>query len=252
MEESLKNKIKKLLALQEGAAKIGSIEEAANAAEKVRALLLKHNLDLYSIQKEGQPETVETHTFNPEEFSPKTEGDWVTLLIAVIARHHLCSTIGTGKARSRVYVIGKPSNAEMVHFITEQLINRIRPMARGAFKNYKGFEKRNTFIRGFLRGAVQGISAQLSEAAAREKYNADQDAKKNLIGTTALMTQSMMLTNKIEIEKYIKEKYRVGPGKQASKLQSTSGRAQGYEAGKSININKGLGSNGPKATKFLG
>jgi len=250
MEDSLKKKIQKLLALQESAAKIGSIEEAANATEKIRALLMKHNLDLYSIQKEGKEEEIEQSMLYPEELSPKTEGDWVKYLTHVIARHNMCEAIGTGRARGIMYIIGKPSNVEIVHYLIEQLINRIRPMGRKAFTEYNGFEKRNTFLRGYYRGAVKGIDYQLDLAGARERNHAEQDRKQSLIGTTALMTQHMLARNKQEIEAYLKKNFKIKLGRTSS-LSSSSGRAQGFEAGKSMNINKGLGSSGPKATKFL-
>ena len=47
--ESIIEKVQKLLRLQKGAEDIGSLEEAANAAEKVQTLLLKHNLEMADI-----------------------------------------------------------------------------------------------------------------------------------------------------------------------------------------------------------
>lgn len=247
MEKSLKEKIRKLIALQEGAQKIGSIEEAANAAEKIRALLMKHNLDLYSIQKEGHEEETEMQTFDTGELSVKTEGDWINMLTRVIAEFHLCEAIGTGKARSWIYVIGKPSNVEIVWYTVEQLANRIRPMAREAFKTYKGLEKRNTFIRGYLMGAVWGIRKQLAEKAAKEAWAAKQDRDNNLIGTQALMMVNMTVKHRIDNEAY-KKKVMTTTTARVKSTKSISGKVIGTQAGYGMSINAGIkggSSSGP-------
>lgn len=252
IDNSLKEKIRKLLALQEGAHKVGSIQEAANAADKIRALLMKHNLDLYSIQKEGQEETTDEIKVDTGAYSTKTEGDWVAELAAVIAKFNLCTVIGTPKARSYIYLIGKPSNTELCWYIIEQLINRLRPMAREAFKVYTGPEKRNTFIRGFYRGAVQGIHKQLAEKARKEEYDADQDRSNGLLGTTALMTVNMVAKHNADNQAYIKARYRVKPGR-ATRLSSLSGRAAGQKAGYGMSINSGLKDSGSSSPKgYLG
>lgn len=242
MDENLLKKIKRLLALQESAQKMGSIEEAANAASKVRDLLMKHNLDLYSVQKwEERPkeEQIDKAEFDTSTLSTKVEGDWVRQLAEVISRFNMCRVIGTGHSRGIIFIIGTPTNTQITWYTVEQLVVRIRGMAKEAFKVYRGAEKRNTFIRGYLRGAIEGIGKKLGEERAREQFQAQQDRESGLQNTNALMVVGMGVQMMSKVESYMKSNFRLKT-KATSSLSSTGGRAMGKEAGYRMGIHKGV------------
>ena len=120
-------------------------------------------------------------------------------------------------------------------------------MAKSAFKVYRGHEKRNTFIRGFLRGASEGIKAQLAENAQREAWKAKEADKAGPQATETqkmeIMNINMQLQEIRRVEQFINDTIRFSKKTSSgSSLSGRSGRTQGFEAGKKINISSGLGS----------
>lgn len=244
LDPKILEKLRKLLALQE---KAGTTEEAANAAAKIRDMLLKYNLDMEAVKRSDptKVEEVRQASYNPEDLTMRHEGKWVTKLTGVIARHNMCQLILT--RGDWVYIIGTKSNVQITWFLVEQLVNRLRPMSREYFARYEGAEKRNTFFRGFFLGAVDGISSTLSKEAAREVYNAKQAHTSKLeqrpldeTQTQAIALTTMLVKEQKRVEDYISSNFRLGKGKTIGKSKSQSGREIGYEAGAGMSINKGI------------
>lgn len=258
-------KIQKLMKLEEGAKTVGNIEEAANAAAKIRDILMKYNLDLYTVQTAGDQTTKEVPITDmdrqPEEFTKPHEGDWVKRLTKTIAPFYLCKAFGySGKSSGmKVNIVGTPTNIEILWYTVEQLVNRLRPMSRESFREYKGHEKRNTYFRGFFTGAVDGIHHQLGENARREKWRAEQAELQRRNGvdisdndTTSIMVINMQLQQQRKVETYIRDNMSFSSSKGSGPrgTSSQSGRAFGYETGKSINISSGIGTSIPKSRRL--
>jgi hypothetical protein len=261
--EGLLKKLRGLLKAEESWKSSGTEEDliqAANASAKIRAILLKHNLDMQSVKASDTQATedqkINHQTFDPETLTKPHEGKWVRELSKVIARYNMCELLFINPKSDSFYLIGTGTNIQVVWYIIDQLSNRLRLMAKAAFKVYDGKEKRNTFIRGYYLGAVKGIQVQLAENAAREKYNATQATQSmlNQIQPTedqsmALSIASMQVTIMRKNTDYMHSTFSVGSSKSsAPKSKSIGGRAQGYEAGKSININGGLGAGSSRPT----
>lgn len=243
MDNKVIDKIRKLIKLEESATKVGSIAEAANAAERIRELLQAHNLEMsqISMQEPEKEEAVTSDRFYPEELTKPHEGDWIRSLTEVIGRFNNCRVIGTGKSVGAIYIVGTQTNSQVTWYTVSQLSNRLRPMAKQAWKDYKGFEKRNTFIRGYYIGAVRGIDTKLTEEKERERAQASKDRNNGLENTNALMIVNMddLMTKKVQ--SYINANFNVGT-RRARTTKSASGWSQGFEAGKSMSINSGVGS----------
>lgn len=249
-------KIQKLMKLEEGAKKLGNIEEAANAAGKIRDILMKHNLDLYTVQNAGDQTQKEApiikDDYQPEDFTKPHEGDWVKRLVKTIAPFYLCKCFGyTNTAMGlKVTIIGTATNVEIVWYTVEQLVNRIRPLSRDAFKAYTGHEKRNTFFRGFFRGAVEGIQYQLAENAQREVYKAKEAEERKRAGkpiaeleSTAIMFIGMQVQEQRRVQQFIDHNINFGNStRKGSSLSGVGGKQTGFETGKKINIASGVGS----------
>lgn len=250
LPKDLVEKIQKLLRLQERA---GSIEEAANAASKVRAMLLKYNLDLETVQMAGgsssQEEPICRPSFNTDELTKKSEGGWIRSLTEAIAKQNMCTVIGTGQTIGLIYIIGTATNAELVWYMVEELSHRIRGMSREAFRKYDGREKRNTYFRGYYVGAVQGIRSQMEakieeeRAAARivETYEAIDRTSEQC---TQLATVRMIDRMKEKVNDFISEEFPRLGYKKSTRLSGIGGRAQGMRDGSTMNL--GTGSRGQR------
>ena len=145
-------KIQKLMSFTEDRG--ASLNEAEVAAKKAQELLFKYNLTM---------QDVDVHTPQDErilgdeyrDLGPgwkKSEGRWIIELYSCIARYNLCSIVtGWSYAQDRcpktwaVYVIGKKVNVELVYFMCQQLISRIRILEKETWAAYQGREKKGRF-----------------------------------------------------------------------------------------------------------
>ena len=250
LPKALVTKIQALLRLQESANAIGSIEEAANAASKIRNLLLKHNLELQDILAQGGTNAVEEPIvqplYNPNDFTRPHEGKWITTLTDTIARFNMGRVIITknrATGEDNIYIIATKSNAELIWYTVEMLSDRIRPMAKAAFSKYVGPEKRNTYIRGYYLGACAGIREQLTknredeinEARMLESMKVE---SRNESQTTQLAIANMLQVNERKLTNYIQENFRLRSGS-GPKSKGMNGRQQGKVDGSNMNLGVG-------------
>jgi hypothetical protein len=109
-------------------------------------------------------------------------------------------------------------------------------MAKDAFRNYTGPEKRNTFLRGFYKGAVQGIEERLRSDEAERKSQEQLTIENKDMGL-------MIVSEKKQVIQYIAENFKVRSVAQKG-LMSQDGRSQGLAAGRTMGIHAGLNSGG--------
>lgn len=175
--EDVLTKIQKLLDLQEGAKAIGSLEEAANAAEKVQRLLTKHNLEMADVSLHTQKDstTIDRYEFE-DSATKKNEGKWILQLYNVICRNNYCRLVVTKKFSIDLdkvieipVVVGTKLNVEVVRKLALRLEERIRTFESQAWQRDKYFNKnRNAYRRAYFLGAIMGIDKQLKIARERE------------------------------------------------------------------------------------
>lgn len=233
-------KLKKILELQEGAKAVGNLAEAEAAARRAQTLLLKHNLELADVEGYNADKLViHRIEFDFSDEYVKTESDWVPKLVGVIARHNLCRVILSysyedqiKKRQPTLYnILGTELNVMAAEYISRQLITKVRYAARKAWSTYTGIEKRNTFIRGFLRGAVIGIHAQLEEQRKQD---------------IAVQSNALVVVDqhKSAVDRAVQEIFGNLKSRKANSLSGASGVGEGVKFGKSVNVNRGITGGG--------
>jgi hypothetical protein len=164
-------KIQKLLNLKEGAEAVGNLHEAENAAARVQDYLLRYNLDLETVKKSKieQKAEMESITINCSDKQDKRESNWVPKLYVAIATNNLCKIFTYDQ---QVRILGHKVNVQMVAYIAEQMIAKIRIAEKFTWKEYENSplepwgerEKRGTFRRGFFEGAAYGNCCKVKKA----------------------------------------------------------------------------------------
>jgi len=228
-------KIKKLLAKADSAKEIGNIAEAEAFAIKAQQMMLQYNIDRAKLLAEtGQKYQMNEFHIDWAGKTNRHESDWVKELVISVAFGNLCKPIILSNSRPGfVAVLGQKHNVELVEYIVDQLVERARPMAKEVFKDYRGMEKRNTFIRGFLRGFAIGLKDKYMEeiSKAKQQYDADNTNPMGL----------MIINNGEVLAKFVNQKYpHLGYAK-STRLSGSGGYEKGKIAGKNINISKGVG-----------
>lgn len=158
--QSVIAKIQKLMNLKEGAEAVGSIHEAENAAMRVQELLMRYNLDLETVQATSIQIKAEFFDGWIElgDKQGKSESFWVPKLYSAIANNNLCRAIFDNTS---VRILGRKDQVELVLYIADQMISKVRIAEKYSWAEYTGEEKRGTFRRGFYSGAVIGINSRL-------------------------------------------------------------------------------------------
>lgn len=226
--ENVLELLRKLLAFEEGANKIGSLNEAEVAAAKIQEILLKYNLDREKIT--GEKSKYVMVVLKVSDYSYRTEGKWIRMLLSGIAIYNLCEVVirSYGSSEDSEYcLIGTEDNTEIVVYLFNQLRTRISDLSKEAWKRYYGPEKKNTYLRGFLMGAAIGIRNKLQEEWEK--------AQKENQSTTALIK-----SNAAELTDYKHSVFKNLKSKGYSSSSSIDGYLTGKKVGKSINIHKGI------------
>jgi len=240
------SKLEKLKNLKEGATAVGSFAEAENAAAKYSEMLLKWNLTEDELIRQGIKGKAQMahEPFDLDAVQAKTEAGWLARLIQVLAQSCMCIVITTKTHRhaydqGKITVVGEDHNVATVFYILEDLMGKIDAAWKIAWKEYTGFEKRNTFKRGFLRGAVDAIFHKLDRQKIAMTTAADPHNS----------SMALMIKNKLELA--MEHAYTVFPNlrsktTRSSSLSGRSGYGMGQEAGSRMDINKGSGGGKPK------
>lgn len=234
-------KIKKLIKLKEGAEDIGSIEEAANAAARIQELIMKHNIRAEDIKDEVDqgPKIIVVQTKLGQKHSySKIEGKWMLSLVTVITRENMCKAVFYPATKTNnsieLYLFGTKENIEMVWYLCEQLIERIRHMRKAAYKKaltLDPFIKRNGFMRAYSQGVVIALALKLKEQ--RQKFT-------ETVSSTALVVVE-------NHQKAVDEKIQQDIGgikKTKNKtLKNQMAKNMGFKDGQNMDIHKGISGN---------
>lgn len=226
-QNAILEKVQKLVEFQKGAEAINSLAEAANAAEKVQVLLIKHNLELSDLDRLEEKHKVTRH--DQEDIGPKkNEGQWIFKLYGALAKHNLCKLVVVSTFRGKyVSLIGAKENVSVVRYLGEQLEIRIRVMEKESWNtNRHGtYEKRGAYRRGYLQGAARGINVQLQEQAELQKQTNEQISALVVFNDKALMDASQREFGRLRIGR-------------SSRLRGHDGNMNGFNDGKNMDINQ--------------
>lgn len=254
--KGLLEKIQKLMRLRDDkAATQGEIE---NATKMITQLLLKHNLDMTMVQNHGkEDETTGTKGVNLNNRTNRHEGSWLPSLYTVIASFNLCEIIIMAKGKhgkddmGYIAIIGKKVNCEVVYYLVDQLRERLKGMEVNAWHRYSGEEKRNSYRRGYLQGAVAGINIALAEQEVLRRRAVREEQEDNERTAFAQNTDRglnwenknmdiMIVTQKEKNKEYIADAIGEVKEKTNKKLISEDGKRQGERDGYNMEIRKGL------------
>lgn len=235
IDPKILERLKKLLALEEGAKALDSLEEAAVAASKIQSLLLTYNLELADVQSHiagSKKEDFEIRRIKVKDLQSKIEGKWIKRLFTKLCKYNLCENIviySPGhRQEDEIAIIGLTTNIDIVEFLAMQLIERLKTIEGRFWRGYSGPTKRNAYKRAFLMGAAIGIGDKL-----QIQWEA---AQQSSVSVTALV-----VNNKIAIQNFIQaEMGNINTGKASAPLSGTDAMVKGYQTGKNMDIHKGL------------
>ena len=224
--DKIKSRIEKMLRKAESAKEIGSLHEAEVFAKTANKLLMEYNLSMSDINLGENKQNI--NDFGLELKYNKTDGDWMVRLYHTIAKFNLCKVIRIGKT-TKIVIIGEKYNVDLVMFISSQLVHVIKSLCSQRWKEYNGFEKKNTFKRGYYSGAVVGLYSKLREQ--QEELN------REVVGVTALIK-----TNEVAIQEKVSQMFNNIKQGKSKKLSGNDGQTMGRIDGRNLQINKGIGN----------
>lgn len=241
--DDIKAKLSKLIAKEESARELGNQAEAEAFAQKIQAMLLEYELSMDEFRdKQGNVvDDVNKEKVELGDLLGSHEGTWIYRLYSACSPTNFCDCIHPFKYEYEyLTLIGTQLNREFVHYMVNQLISKLRELARRSFKDYGGTDKRNTYIRSFLAGAVKGIRERLEAEREKAKANSEQ-------------VYGLVLAKDAALKTYMESEYPPGSlGKKAQRVpQSVAGFVEGLLHGRSVGINKGVNGKGMGGTKLL-
>jgi hypothetical protein len=234
-KNSIFNKLRKLINLRDNAAAIGNEGEAQAAASRITYILMEYNMlekDIPEEEKLDNPIIEVTIPYKSEYCS----GSWYSCLIATVSHYNMCkSLISSIKVNNRMHrdafiLIGRKNNLEIVQYLISFLSNKFYYIAVKNYKNSDLAITRAKYLKSFLSGCISGLIL---------KY-------KELEKSTDL--HALIISSSTEIEDSL-NKYSIQKGKDSKESIDYSIFRNGIEAGKNIQINKGVKSSIKKLVK---
>lgn len=225
-------KIEKLLALQTSP----NEHEAARAAEKVRELLIKYNLDLAEIRQNA--DDVKITETRVDFIYRRPHQHWEVFLAMIIGRSMFCEVLSS---RIGVYFVGRRADADVAAYTYNNLRKQLYDLAvirtheyveemkstRGISPRYlTGSMNFKVWRNNWLLGAVHGIGQKLN------------DQKK----ADSAQIQALVLVRGDEVSTYLHQTY---PSISTTEVDQTGyGNHKAYSRGEadgySLNIQKPL------------
>lgn len=235
--DSIKKKLEKLIRHRDSAKNLGNIQEAEAFALKIQELALKYGIEISKLNPNQQDDLnkVIVKTISLSKHYRRHESRFVISMFHATAKGNMIFAIGSFDEQSIDYV-GYEHNIDLAEYLADQLIPRLRELARRDFKKYAGNTKRNTYLRGWYLGAVKAIKERLTETLKSHEANSQ--------------AGGLIRRTELEIRQKAAELYpnaRLAGGKP---LKGVDGSKRGYQAGKNISFSKGVG-NSTAGSKFL-
>lgn len=228
MDQTLQDILEKAAKLKNLADRAGTPEEAAVAATKLQALLLRYNLDMQSVQ-----DTTEKGDYITEEFlihENRNHKTWACALYGNIAKNLQCAAVQDYYVKGqtpKMTVVGRKHNVQVVNYLFAYLHGEIKRLADRAVNNQKG---QAAFHRAFCVGATTTVCLRLKKMYAEIKLE------------PSTHTESSYAVMVVEEQKVCRLIDKLFPHtrKTRSSHSSPDGFHRGKEAGKSIPLNRGV------------
>lgn len=244
VEESILEKLKKI---QSHVNENKNVNEAANAAAALTAMLLKYNLSLDDLEAYAAKKKKNIIS-KMKEGRTRNRSNWEIHLANVIANANLCYIITHG---NDIEWFGTDSNIEVAQYITDTATRDIQHIADNTWtaillarqgkikfdltyelKTIHGKEWKNTFYFGAIAGIRERLKKEVEELKQIPNMNA------------------MIVLNDQEIKDAVKAKYPVLRSTNYS-YKDNSGFGAGKRFGSQYQFKTGVGSGGASSTKQL-
>lgn len=249
-QEKIKDKIRKLLALQKSATNIGSLEEAQNAAAQIRKLSMKYNIDAAAIEKEMDKKEDEVRIgvkrLYLHELIPfnKTHGTWLSSLYNIVAKYNMCKIINiqTGDPNSAIIDLwGDEWNVSICEDLSFNYAKQVIELEKQRWKTHGEpyGEKRNSFRRAYYNGAVIGLASTFRK---QESEIVNDVANENNQTTEQAQFQMNQLIrrNELIVEEKVKEYYDNLQKSRQVTNKSKIGAQLGYRDGQNLEGRRSL------------
>lgn len=237
--EAIKEKLKKLIAKEESARKIGNQAEAEAFAAKIQELIMLYEIEVDELMGQSRVFEILNEIFDCSELTKAHEADWVPYMYSA-CQYATFTKVRIFTKSMKVIIFGEEHHKEMLHFMAAQLIVKVRILARESFKAYTGPDKRNTYFRSFYKGAVVGIQRRLrteqTNTVNQQQYGIVLASDKRLDDALSIY----MRANRI----------REGRPTKMNTGSSHDAFSEGVRAGGQVGIHKGVSGNN-KSTKLL-
>jgi hypothetical protein len=229
--DKIKEKLAKMLAKEESAREIGNQAEAEAFAAKIQQMLMEYELSMDDLKKKSAESVhIDRERLDTASLTGPHESNWVVYLYHACCKTNFCSVLVRSASSTEISIIGTDMNREFLHFMVHQLVPRVRQLAKKSWSEYDGPEKRNTYIRGFLRGCCKGIQSKLALDLMGQQRAAEQ--------VNALVVQKDRA-----VQMWIQQNIGRTGTIRARGMSGRGGYENGMEAGRNININKGISGN---------
>lgn len=217
--KAILDRAQKLQALAERA---GSPEEAANAASKLQAMLLRHNLTMAQVAGNVQEE------FKKEGFDLSRENrnhkGWKSTLYYGIAKANFCESCWNPQT-SQMSIVGRKQNIDMVNYLYSYLSLEIMRLAQAASR-YES--NKAVYFRAFCIGAMSSVLKRLQAEKEEVRREATQNNALMIVEDRAVSTEFR--------RHFPNTRKGTGPS-----VGNRSGLDAGREAGRGIGLRQGIG-----------
>jgi hypothetical protein len=245
LPEKIQARLQKIKAMVDGATTDGELQAATNQMNKI---LLEYNLEESEIDTDLRDDVkVDELPVDVLDVIKKNEGKWVSSLYSVLASHNLCQiTITSGpiqngrrviRGTKKINIYGSPTNIEVVKYMAAAIIPQLQRMEPQYWAEYQyslnGYEgsKRGAWRRAWYLGAVHGINSKM------------EDQVRKVIEVNPNLN-ALVHVHDAAVNKFIKEKHPKLGKSRGGRVSSMDGYGSGQKAGKSVSLNKGVGSGG--------
>ena len=257
-------KIKKLMAHQQSALEMGSVEEAEAFATKIQNLLNKYNLSIGDISIEKREDEITEDSFKLK--IPSIGSRTNFWIFNAIARNNWCKAYIIGKGKdNQMIIVGTPENIEICKYIHSVVTPIFLKVGKKKYKeeyvpewnqmkadglNVDAPVGLDTYMRTFIKGCADGLDEKLrAEMEKFVKENSTDEAVAEL-GCSALV---IVKGNEAALVSYTDKKWGKSGKSRGTKLNYNTGAySKGVETGRNVQINKGVGGSKPIQRKMIG
>jgi hypothetical protein len=246
------DKLAKLKAMRDGAAKIGSMDEADAFAQTIQRMLLEHELseidvEMHSATAEDPIVEVPFDHFAYGVAFKRTRVAWEQALADFVAKAHL-STIYVNPGSNRITFVGTKPNAMMAEYCYGVLAKAAHDMSIKARLTWCNEQRKNGT---YGEGTNDYRAAWLNAFVHRIRERFEEQRKKSVEETGNVGTAMIRLDSQlVRAKEYLKnpEKFKKTPGIRQRVGANADGRRDGRNAADKLAIDRrgvGAGTNKP-------